>query len=76
MKRFPKTERRLHNLVTRVWLAAMMSTSAGTVLAGSDDAWQFEVTPYAWAAGLDGTVSINNRPAGGLGVDQSFSDIL
>jgi len=38
--------------------------------------WQYEVTPYLWAAGLDGNIRVNNRPAAGLGVQQSFSDIL
>lgn len=38
--------------------------------------WQFEATPYLWAAGLDGSVKVDNRPKSGLGVEQSFSDIL
>jgi len=46
------------------------------VTASSSGAWQYEVTPYLWAAGLDGNIRINNRPSAGLGVEQSFSDIL
>jgi hypothetical protein len=38
--------------------------------------WRFELTPYVWAAGMSGTVSVNDRPANGLAVEQSFSDIL
>ncbi|WP_165393324.1 outer membrane beta-barrel protein [Rivibacter subsaxonicus] len=40
------------------------------------DRWQFELTPYLWAAGMDGTVRVNNRPEAGLAVEQSFSDIF
>lgn len=40
------------------------------------DGWSFEITPYIWGAALDGTVSINDRPAQGLRVDEDFSDIL
>lgn len=39
----------------------------------SDDGWQFTLSPYAWAAGLDGSVGIGNVVAD---VDQSFSDII
>ena len=39
----------------------------------SDDGWQFTFSPYAWAAGLDGSVGLGNVVAN---VDQSFSDIL
>jgi opacity protein-like surface antigen len=40
-----------------------------------DEAWRFQVTPYVWMAGLDGTV----RPFRGAPtahVDKSFSEIL
>ncbi|MVW72090.1 outer membrane protein [Bordetella sp. 15P40C-2] len=40
-----------------------------------DDAWRFQVTPYVWMTGLDGTV----RPFQGAPtahVDKSFSEIL
>lgn len=37
------------------------------------DEWQFEVTPYLLAAGMDGTVGIRNHEAD---IDVSFSDIL
>jgi len=38
--------------------------------------WRYELTPYLWAAGLDGSVRIDDKPATGLAVEQSFSDIL
>jgi len=44
--------------------------------AGGGVNWQYEVTPYIWAAGLDGTIRIDNRPQAGVGVQQSFSDVL
>jgi len=40
--------------------------------AAATDGWQFEVTPYLLAAGMDGTVGIDNHEAD---VDMSFSDI-
>jgi len=42
------------------------------VSATSDD-WHFEITPYAWLAGIDGTVTVRNQP---VSVDESFSDIF
>ncbi len=37
--------------------------------------WAIQVTPYLWAAGLDGTISPFRRgPA--MGVEKSFSDVL
>lgn len=61
--------------------SALLACAFSTPLAAAEggeghDAWQFEVTPYVWGAGLDGTVRINNRPQAGLAVEQSFSDIL
>jgi len=35
--------------------------------------WSFELTPYLWAAGLQGDVEVRNRKAS---VDASFSDLL
>ena len=47
-----------------------------TTSAAADGDWQYELTPYVWAAGLDGKVRINDRPSAGLAVEQDFSDIL
>ena len=47
------------------WTVGALATPLHAA-AGDDDAaagsWQFEATPYLWAAGLDGTLAINNRP--------------
>ena len=40
------------------------------------DSWRFEVTPYLWATGLDGTLAITARPQAGVAVQQSFSDLF
>jgi opacity protein-like surface antigen len=40
---------------------------------GDRNQWSFEVTPYLWAAGLQGDVEVRNRKAS---VDPSFSDLL
>jgi len=51
---------------------------AATPALGAEDAapWRFELTPYIWGAGLDGSVRVDGRPQAGLAVEQSFSDIL
>jgi hypothetical protein len=36
--------------------------------------WQFDVTPYLWGAGLDGTVALGDLVSGG--VSASFSDLV
>jgi len=38
-----------------------------------DDAWEFQVIPYLWMAGVKGDVTVKGRRAS---VDTSFSDIL
>ncbi|MGL1833938.1 hypothetical protein ACKVEX_10050 [Rhodocyclaceae bacterium SMB388] len=38
-----------------------------------NDRWHYRITPYAWGAGLDGTVGKFDRRAE---IDKSFSDIL
>lgn len=63
------------------WFAAVLaaivvagsgvSAQAATAAAGAGD-WQFEVTPYIWALGLDGNISVNNKDAD---FDRSFSDL-
>lgn len=60
-------------------LVAVTVIAAAPALAGSpstvpkNEGWQFDATPYIWAAGLDGDVKIGRLPAGG--VEASFSDI-
>ncbi len=57
-------------------LPALAQADDRAVGQSSEPSWQFELTPYLWAAGLSGTTRIYGRPEAGLGVDQSFSDIL
>ena len=49
--------------------AALIS---GVVRAADESAWQFDVTPYLWAAGIDGDVTVDRRE---VEVDTSFGDI-
>jgi hypothetical protein len=61
------------------WTVGALATPLHAA-AGDDDAaagsWQFEATPYLWAAGLDGTLAINNRPQQDLTVQQDFSGLF
>lgn len=64
-------------LKSLVCCAAMLGVDAAVAgeEAISADAWRFQVTPYVWMAGLDGSV----RPFRGAptaNVSKSFSDIL
>ena len=61
------------------WIAGLlMATAASRAEAQAADTsgWKFEIAPYIWAAGMDGTVSKNDIPREGLAIQQSFSDIL
>jgi len=53
-------------------LAAAVGLPATAQASGSDE-WEFVVTPYLWAAGMDGDVAVLGMPAE---VDVSFGDIL
>jgi hypothetical protein len=59
------------------WLAAWLIAAATPPPARADepptDRWQFGITPYVWAAGLDGQVGVRGITAA---VDASFIDIL
>jgi opacity protein-like surface antigen len=56
-----------------LFLAICVATGAGkAVVASESDSWQFEVTPYFLAAGLDGTVGLRGVTAD---IDASFDDI-
>jgi len=60
-----------------VLIAAVVATTASPAHSQTDTSgWKFELAPYMWAAGMSGTVSVNNLPHDGLAVEQSFSDIL
>jgi len=64
----------LSGLAPLAWILA--SLVAVPYATAADNTWRYEFTPYVWAAGMDGTIRINNRPDAGLGVEQSFSDIM
>src|SRR5262245_16531506 len=52
-------------------LAAVPAVAQTTT---SADAWQFEITPYAWLVGLKGTSQIGNFPP--TSTDMSASDVI
>lgn len=62
----------------RAWALAgsLLALTIGAEPAAGSSTWEYELTPYAWAAGLDGSVRLTARESGGIGVEQSFSDIL
>lgn len=45
----------------------------GAAKAAEPQGWKFEVTPYVWAAGLEGDIKVNGHKAD---FEKSFSDIL
>ena len=53
-------------------LATPVSIAAATGTSGDRDAWQFEVTPYLFAAGLNGQAGLRGVTAD---IDMPFSDI-
>lgn len=68
-----------HTLTSAVVAIALMSCGVVSAQATEDASpavWKYELTPYLWAAGLDGSVRVDDRPSAGLAVEQSFSDIL
>lgn len=52
--------------------ASLMLGLASTANAGDND-WEFELSPYLWAAGVDADVQVGNQTTS---VDASFSDIV
>ncbi len=58
---------------TLTWLvmAGLLACTCSTGR-GQDGEWQFEVTPYAWFAGLEGDVTIRDN---GADLDRSFTDL-
>jgi opacity protein-like surface antigen len=52
---------------------ASAALGAGAAHAQASDTWQFEATPYLWAAGMQGDVGIGRLTA--EGIESSFSDI-
>ncbi len=52
--------------------AILLAAAASPALAAGDG-WEFEVTPYLWAAGIDADVTVRNQSAT---IDAKFSDIF
>lgn len=42
-------------------LATWMAASVTAALAAEPEGWKFEITPYLWAAGLEGDVTVNGQ---------------
>lgn len=57
-------------------LAAALSTMAATPASAASGGWEFEVVPYLWTAGLDGSVSAGPPALPSANIDWSASDIL
>lgn len=55
-------------------LLAALALAGVTAGAQAADAWQFELTPYLWASGMEGDVQAGRLPK--TAVDMSFGDIL
>lgn len=51
---------------------ALLAAAGAQAQTSAEDRWQFEVTPYFFAAGLDGTIGVRGVEGD---VDASFSDI-
>lgn len=62
-----------HTKMIALSLTALLLCTGQAVMAAGNDAWQYEVTPYFLAAGLDGKVGVRGVTTD---VDLSFSDIL
>lgn len=53
-------------------VAVGIMLAAASVVAAQDD-WSFEVTPYFWAAGIEGDVEVHGHKAE---VDEGFDDLF
>ncbi|MBE9549136.1 MAG: hypothetical protein IMF09_06965 [Proteobacteria bacterium] len=58
----------MQKLLLPVLLIAPLAAQAGT-----DDSWEFKITPYLWAIGIDGITGPKGHEAD---IDMSFSDIF
>jgi hypothetical protein len=55
-------------------LSATLGLGMDAPAAAATDAWEFEVVPYLWAAGLSGTVKAGLAPA--VNVNADFGTLL
>jgi predicted porin len=53
--------------------AAIVGILAYVPVAQADEPWEFHLTPYLWAAGMDGTIGVAGRD---VSVNASFSDLV
>lgn len=53
--------------------AGLVLAAGGTALAAAPQGWHFELTPYLWAAGLEGDATINGHEAD---FEKEFSDLF
>ena len=60
-------------LMAKVMMVLMLVGSLSGPAAAQDQGWTFRFTPYLWAAGLNGSVTVGQTEAD---IDLSFSDIL
>lgn len=58
--------------ITMMALAAVLAAT-GARAAEEESGWKFEVTPYAWLAGMEGTLTVGGRD---VDFDKSFSDLF
>ena len=54
-------------------IAAGLVLASGLTASAAPEGWQFELTPYLWAAGLEGDVTINGHEAD---FEKEFSDLF
>ena len=57
----------------QVMVTAGILLAAASVVIAQDDKWHFEVTPYFWAAGIDGEATVQGRD---VDIDADFDDIF
>ncbi len=58
---------------TTTWIAGLTLAAGLTASAAEPEGWHFEVTPYLWAAGLEGDVTMNGQKTD---FDKSASDLF
>ncbi len=54
-------------------IAAGMLLAAASAVMAQDDQWSFEVTPYFWAAGIDGEATVGGNH---VDIDADFDDLI
>jgi hypothetical protein len=59
----------------RLMMASLFAGVAGAAQAEVDEPWRFQLTPYAWGAGLSGEVQPDSRLPS-VEFEKSFGDIL